>query len=95
MTTTDLATWLGTAAIRKGYNFTITAIQEDINGNPTTIVGTINVPAQVAVDAAPGIPAQPAIPAQTLSATWNSNGVYIPQNMNYDLVKNITFPIAS
>lgn len=95
MTTIDLATWLGSASTRKGYGFTITAIQEDINGNPSTIVGTINVPAQPAVAAAPGIPAQVATPAVTINATWNASGTFIPQNMNYDLVKNILYPVIN
>ena len=86
----QIKTWLATATTRKtGLTFTAASIQEDANGNPNTIVGTIGLPATAAVAATGTTPAIPAVAAATIDMMWNINGQAMNQNRAYDLVKVI------
>ncbi len=83
MTVDETIAWLKDARTRIGYEFSATEIHQDANNNPTTIGGTITIPAIEGKNAETTVP-----------MLWNANGMSLSQSQNigYDLVKVTTLP---
>ena len=72
----DLAVWITNAVTRKKYPFTAVSIEQDANGSPTSITGTITTTVNDSDTIIPMV--------------WLINGQAMSNDRGFDLVKSQT-----